>query len=107
MVGKNFILAASSTLFIATSGAVVADPDRLPAPRMTAIQVAFDRALADPAMEVDRLSPAITSSMKVAYETHKPATSVDALPHSAWVKVQDSYRSHDPERTILAGVTTY
>jgi len=107
MVGKHFLLTATTALFATLASAAIADTDRLPAERIAAMQVAFERVLAAPAMDVDRLSPGQLSAVAASYASHQPQTTVDTLPHLAWVHMQDAYRSHDPETTILASSSTF
>lgn len=90
----------AATALLSTVGAAGADV--LPPERMKAISAAFDRALADPAMDTDRLSPARLAAMRLAYETHRPQPDVDRLSPADWAAIRAAYRTHGPDREVVA-----
>jgi hypothetical protein len=76
--------------------------DALPPERVKAIAVAFDRALADPAMDPDRLSPVRLAAMRLAYDTHAVRPDADRLSPADWASIRAAYRTHGPSRDIVA-----
>ncbi len=79
-----------------------AGTDELPTERLTAIAVAFDRALADPAMDPDRLSPVRVAAMHLAYDTHAVRPDADRLSPRDLASMRAAYRTHGPDREIVA-----
>lgn len=76
--------------------------DTISAPRMTAIHVAFEQSLSDPAADTERMSPQRMSVIAAAYSTHDAAPEVDAYSYGTWIEVVRAYRSHDPKPQLLA-----
>ena len=103
MAQKSTLLAAASAAVLGLMAApAIADVDRLPAERVTAIQVAFDQVLSDPEAHVDALSDARLALIVASYDSLPYTPDADTLPPARWAAMQEAYTTHDPDFARVA-----
>lgn len=98
----NRIAKLATAAVLGFSAPAFATVDQFPVERMTAIKVAFDRVLADPTTDVDRLSPIRIEKMRAAYRSMPAAPDADRLPPSVLAGMHAAYMTHGPDREVVA-----